>query len=1033
MASKPLHANYDEELESKLNGFVDKFEEAYSDDDTVNVGDYLPPSHDPSFRLISLELLRVDLQRRIEKGRTLSLRDYRRRFPQVLDRPVAFADLAFEEYRTRVAIGETVSPESYGQKYQIDVSEWPRLSDSTYRLTAAANSTIVDQLQQAASATARSASPRDAVRAIKAGDAFFDFELLEHIGTGTFAEVFIATQPKLSNRQTVLKITAISDREAQQLARLQHTHIVPIYSVHQSNEEGLTAVCMPYFGPCTLRDVILANEHNSAPIARHLTGATFDEVINARHAAVGTSPRVDESKHGRWSELRYVDACVLMGHQIAMGLDHAHHQGIVHGDLKPANVLIADHGPAMLLDFNLSDRTTRNSPMEKATTRAARKSQDRPSSRAAHDQYEARSVVGGTLSYAAPEHLGALLTGRRIEPSTDLYSLGVVLYHLLTGRLPFPSRPGTSEFTIREMIADREALPPTARRYNPNVSVDVESILLKLLAPQPVDRYATARDVAEDLQRHLQHQTLRYAPNRSWRERIEKWNRRHPRLTTSLVAGILLAVAITGFTGFMARQRQATRRASAVATFDRLAHQLPVIRAYTSIPGADNGLLERGLKLAESNAYHEVVDELPFDQQPFAHRLLSETYYHAAHAHLQLAKTATDDSMRQQHLKAAQRFHESAMKRNIDEHATSLQKLRASIEALRDHQTTPPTPGGAVDRGDEFIHAIDAIQSYQHEEAIVLLERLREQNPFDLSLWLLLGNSYSNTGQLEQAEHCFTTCAVLWKDSPLGYFQRGLCRLDIGDFKAAADDFGRVLDIDPDLIAANINRAVALRKLGRHKEALRDLDRAISQGAEQTRVYFMRSESRQAVGDHVGSKLDFQQGLRRKPHDEQSYIRRGLALLHQNPDAAMQDFQAAVELNPRSYQGLRNWAYVVGEKQNQPEAAIVLLNRILDFRPDHPPEIVSRGVMLARIQDCTAAIADGERALQLSDDAKTRYQVACIYALCSKVRPTDKKRALTLLTQAIDEDHQWRQLAKRDPDLASLREDRSFRNLIELP
>ncbi|MCA9797851.1 MAG: protein kinase, partial [Candidatus Eremiobacteraeota bacterium] len=110
----------------------------------------------------------------------------------------------------------------------------------------------------------------------------------------------------------------------------------------------------------------------------------------------------------------YVEAAVWVASQLVAGLAHAHARGIVHRDVKPANVLISDDGTPMLLDFNLSDEAVVHGGQS--------------------------LVVGGTLPYMAPEQLAAVSDGRRLAPQADLYAVGVILYELLTGERPYPDR-----------------------------------------------------------------------------------------------------------------------------------------------------------------------------------------------------------------------------------------------------------------------------------------------------------------------------------------------------------------------------------------------------------------------------------------------------------------------------------------------------------------------------------------------------------------------------------------------------------------
>lgn len=162
--------------------------------------------------------------------------------------------------------------------------------------------------------------------------------------------------------------------------------------------------------------------------------------------------------------LSYVDAVLEMAEHLTNALGHAHERGIVHGDLKPANILLSDEGRPMLLDFNLSQDTRL-----------------RASAPAAY--------IGGTLPYMAPEELEAFRAGQpRTDARSDLYALGLILYERLAGRYPFPLRTGPVSALLPPMIADRRGAPPPLRTWNPAVSPAVEAIVRRCLEPDPARR-----------------------------------------------------------------------------------------------------------------------------------------------------------------------------------------------------------------------------------------------------------------------------------------------------------------------------------------------------------------------------------------------------------------------------------------------------------------------------------------------------------------------------------------------------------------
>jgi serine/threonine protein kinase len=396
----------------------------------------------------------------------------------------------------------------------------------------------------------------------KVGSKFIGFHLIAELGRGATGKVFLAQQGDLAGRYVALKVCADVFDESQTLAQLQHTHVVPIYSIHRV--KPFLAVCMPYFGSTTLSDVI--GEIAGAPTLPQ-SGDEFVRILGSRQSRFGNgsaSPWLEETqtalasadttvevRGGRRSsapaipkslsileklrKLSYVETVLWVITRLAEGLAHAHERGILHLDLKPANILLTDEGQPMLLDFNLARDT--KSPEDKS-----------------------EPLIGGTLSYMSPEHLRAFRREKvGVDARSDIYSLGLILYELLTGQPAFPSHNGPMKQVVGQMIEDRRGPLPEVRAWNPAVTPAIESLLLHCLQPDPACRYQNCYELIEDLQRHVHNQPLKYAPEPSLAERAGKWLRRHPRLISSSTAIIALeTLVIIALLAFASGRRQHT-------------------------------------------------------------------------------------------------------------------------------------------------------------------------------------------------------------------------------------------------------------------------------------------------------------------------------------------------------------------------------------------------------------------------------------------------------------------------------------------
>ncbi len=200
--------------------------------------------------------------------------------------------------------------------------------------------------------------------------------------------------------------------------------------------------------------------------------------------------------------------------RVAAAVDHAHRQGVLHRDLKPSNVMVDQLDEPRVTDFGLAKQLHGTSAVTMT------------------------GAMVGSPSYAAPEQVRG--EGSAVGVGADIYALGALLYHLLTGRPPFQG--GTVQAVLHQVL-ETDPIPP--RVLNPSVPADLETVCLKCLEKESVRRYATAREVVEELGRFLGGEPVHARPL-GWAGRLSRWARRRPAVAGLAVALMLALLGLGG-------------------------------------------------------------------------------------------------------------------------------------------------------------------------------------------------------------------------------------------------------------------------------------------------------------------------------------------------------------------------------------------------------------------------------------------------------------------------------------------------------
>src|SRR6516162_8909631 len=351
----------------------------------------------------------------------------------------------------------------------------------------------------------RSALPSPAGLANLTGKKVSHYRVLEVLGGGGMGVVYKAEDIKLGRRVAMkfLPEELASDpvalerfeREARAASALDHPNICPIYEFGE--HEGQPFIVMPLLEGQTLRERI-ATPLTPGPSPQGRGEKTFS---NLQPSPQGRGWPAGPGEGARGTPLA-IDTLLDIAIQIADGLEAAHRKGIIHRDIKPANIFITTRGQPKILDFGLAKleqqmlRSAQHDNARRDVTLSASEGsalpQDTPTASAPDPNLTRSGMAMGTVAYMSPEQA----RGEKLDARTDLFSFGVVLYEMATGRQPFAGGSGAE--TLTAILRDRP-VPPL--QLNPELPSKLEEIIHKAIEKDREVRYPHAANIRTDLDR----------------------------------------------------------------------------------------------------------------------------------------------------------------------------------------------------------------------------------------------------------------------------------------------------------------------------------------------------------------------------------------------------------------------------------------------------------------------------------------------------------------------------------------------------
>jgi tetratricopeptide (TPR) repeat protein len=825
-----------------------------------------------------------------------------------------------------------------------------------------------------------------------------DFRVLREIGRGGMGIVYEAEQISLS-RRVALKVLPFASaldakhlqrfkNEAQAAGHLHHTNIVPVFAV--GCERGVHYYAMQFIEGQTLAEVIKQLQGKAgAPDPRAPSG-TVDRAGGAPCAPELTLPEraAADTVTGLTAQLStqhstdapaFFRAVANWGIQAAEALEHGHQLGVVHRDVKPANLLLDVRGNLWITDFGL-----------------------------AHCQsHAALTLTGdlvGTLRYMSPEQ--ALAKRAIVGHRSDIYSLGVTLYELLTLE---PAFADSDRQELLRQIAFAE--PQRPRRLNKAIPPDLETIVLKAMEKNPAERYATAQALAEDLGRHLRDDPIQ-ARRPTVVQRLRKWSRRRRSMVMASAAVLLLTILLVAGNGLWWLQKRAVtaekvEAALAEAQRQKVQGNLPEGLSAARRAGAiaASGTVDTALRLRAESAQADLemlvrLEDIRLQKAGMmrAHDwdyVQADAAYEEAFRIYGIDVTALPPEDAAERMKGREVRVELAAalsdwgasrwatRSEHDEYWKSLLALAAAADpdpwrnelraalGRRDRATLEKMSAAAsineLPASTIGLFGVTLREAGALPEAITLLRKGQQQHPADfwINYELAVRLARSQASNKQEALRFFSVALALRPRSPGMYvaMSAALTKLDQLDEALAAAE--RAIDLQPEYATAHANRGAILERMGRLEDAMAACKQALQLQANYATPHRTLGNCLVRKGQFDAAVAAYRIAIRLRPQDADAYCCLGSALEKKNAlDDAIAASTEAIRLKPEMAEAHNNLGAALARKGNL-DAAAAACKEAIRLKPNYASAYNNLGNILQTRRKRDEAIAAYKEAIRL--------------------------------------------------------------------